>query len=700
MKTRFLASAITFCLVATHLTAADVELGWSAADLPVGDAPDWEPSVNTTDNDGILFTGGSGSTVAAGETNFARITRWVNSPGYNLAANPGDSFQDGLGGDVTQANVSWELVFRPGDYEGIHTLFNTGGNGDGTAFVLEDNILDFRFQDADLDEQRVIATANLAAIGPATDFYHVVGIADIESGDEGTATIWVNGTMIESVTSDDVIFDWDGGDLAELGKGNNIPGGNPFSPDEFDGDIAMFNYYGGQLLTDEEVAAALNAATAPEVDTDGDGIPDSYEEANELDPDVNDAAADKDGDGLTNLQEYEMRLEANNADTDGDGLRDGVETNTGTWVSATDTGTDPLNPDSDGDGLADGVESNTGVVVDNTNTGSDPNKEDSDGDGFTDEREVRDGTNPSDENSKPVVVVGIDDDFESGDINDRWVVQRNAVGSVEIEQADGKAVVTATTTNANGGLASIASFDPNTDGINVTFVISEIMGNPNANGFMVGVVDDNEVFHRTANNFGIAMFGQEARTFSSGGFSLIAGDRNASAEADFILDEGEEVDLESYFDGFTVNVTATESGWSYRIEGLQDFDLNDVVFENEGTWSDAGTTFDEIFGENNEWHVMTANQSSGNTVTFFDEIFLGASPGQAEFAITQFTRDSATNEVTLKWVSSAGASYSVDSSTDLKEWLEVQDGIPSQGVETTFTESDETAENYYRVRQE
>ena len=38
-------------------------------------------------------------------------------------------------------------------------------------------------------------------------------------------------------------------------------------------------------------------------------------------------------------------------DTDNDGLSDSVETGTGIYVSASDTGTDPLNKDTDGDGF-------------------------------------------------------------------------------------------------------------------------------------------------------------------------------------------------------------------------------------------------------------------------------------------------------------------------------------------------------------
>ncbi|MCH7511969.1 MAG: FG-GAP repeat protein, partial [Chloroflexi bacterium] len=43
-------------------------------------------------------------------------------------------------------------------------------------------------------------------------------------------------------------------------------------------------------------------------------------------------------------------------DKDGDTLPDAVESNTGVFVSLTDTGTDPNNPDTDGDGCSDGEE--------------------------------------------------------------------------------------------------------------------------------------------------------------------------------------------------------------------------------------------------------------------------------------------------------------------------------------------------------
>ena len=80
------------------------------------------------------------------------------------------------------------------------------------------------------------------------------------------------------------------------------------------------------------------------------------------------AAADDDGDRLSNARETELGIEPNNPDTDGDGLTDGDEVLA--W------GTDPKKRDTDGDTLSDGQEVN--------DTGTDPLNVDTDGDGIND----------------------------------------------------------------------------------------------------------------------------------------------------------------------------------------------------------------------------------------------------------------------------------------------------------------------------
>ncbi len=66
-------------------------------------------------------------------------------------------------------------------------------------------------------------------------------------------------------------------------------------------------------------------------DSDNDGIPDSWESQNGLDPqDISDAELDFDGDGLTNFEEYQFGTDPNLADTDGDGYPDKEEIDKGT----------------------------------------------------------------------------------------------------------------------------------------------------------------------------------------------------------------------------------------------------------------------------------------------------------------------------------------------------------------------------------
>ncbi|MCH2074844.1 MAG: hypothetical protein MK130_08305, partial [Puniceicoccaceae bacterium] len=93
--------------------------------------------------------------------------------------------------------------------------------------------------------------------------------------------------------------------------------------------------------------------------------------------------------------------------------------NTSTWAAVSDilaeevnlqqdldgdghVGTPPPTPvDSDGDGLDDSVETNTGVYLSPTDTGTDPNNADTDSDGFSDGDEVSNGTDPNVSNVSP-----------------------------------------------------------------------------------------------------------------------------------------------------------------------------------------------------------------------------------------------------------------------------------------------------------
>lgn len=247
--------------------AATPTWGWSADGVAAGDLTEWDPAFNTTSE---VFDWSGTGTKRGGSTNFATISEWVNSPNYILddQASDDDSWALILGDTITKQDASWEMVFRPNGYVGKHTLFNTGGNGDGTAFVLDGTSLEFRFQDGPSADQRAFATFDLSTLDADGDeFFHVVGIADLDNpGNEGTAFLWVNGQLRSSASSDNSgtagLDDWDGGDDANLGTGNNIPGGNPFGPDLFDGDIATFNFYGNEKLSGQEILDNYNTVAS------------------------------------------------------------------------------------------------------------------------------------------------------------------------------------------------------------------------------------------------------------------------------------------------------------------------------------------------------------------------------------------------------------------------------------------------------
>ncbi|MFC7337475.1 choice-of-anchor R domain-containing protein [Haloferula chungangensis] len=143
--------------------------------------------------------------------------------------------------------------------------------------------------------------------------------------------------------------------------------------------------------------AAFSLYSTPVNDTDNDSMEDGWEEREGLDPTTDDAFDDPDNDGSNNLQEYENRTDPHEPDSDGDGLLDGVETKTGIYVDATNTGTYPNHADSDFDGLSDGAE----IPMAGDSQATNPNLRDTDGDGFGDSLERQQNLAPNDPDSFP-----------------------------------------------------------------------------------------------------------------------------------------------------------------------------------------------------------------------------------------------------------------------------------------------------------
>ena len=146
-------------------------------------------------------------------------------------------------------------------------------------------------------------------------------------------------------------------------------------------------------------------------DTDGDGIPDSWELTYGFDPDNPlDAGIDINGDGLSNLEEYKNGYNPLSSDTDSDGI-----INTAEVEGFFGFFTDPIREDTDDDGLSDLIE--IAYYIDFTDERDierltsdnitylkmlrtnysyplDPLNNDTDSDGLDDGDEIEEGTSP------------------------------------------------------------------------------------------------------------------------------------------------------------------------------------------------------------------------------------------------------------------------------------------------------------------
>ncbi|MBI3583162.1 MAG: 6-bladed beta-propeller [Nitrospinae bacterium] len=158
------------------------------------------------------------------------------------------------------------------------------------------------------------------------------------------------------------VFDSAGNYLSFIGSGNLYtpldvmidPYNRLIVSSSSDGKLSIYGIDGGNLPSN------WNENYLP--DTDGDGMPDAWEEANGLNPNLNDASLDPDNDGLTNLNEYLSGSDPHNPDTDGDGLKDGVDPSPG--IATNNKPSANAGPDMTYD---------PGIITLNGNGSSDPN---------------------------------------------------------------------------------------------------------------------------------------------------------------------------------------------------------------------------------------------------------------------------------------------------------------------------------------
>lgn len=316
---------------------------------------------------------------------------------------------------IDSTDQPWGRVFDFGSSE-FSELTGPGGGGAGTDYLLlsatrggDYNLQRIEVRNEDPGGGGIYTfDSGVPTIGGQTFHFAVTW----EDTGVGTSKInyWRDGVRL---TTDGVV----NSNLADINDVNNWLGRSNWTADaNINATYDEFRIYDA-ALTEQQVISNIEAGPETIIDyaadSDGDQIPNAYEELYSfLDPNnPDDADLDEDADGLSNLEEFQRKTIPNDGDSDDDGLSDGEEVITHNTdpldADSDDDGlsdneeinnhsTDPLDADSDDDGIIDGIE--TQYVFLDPNSASDASL-DEDSDGLSNLQEVQIGTLPNDDDT-------------------------------------------------------------------------------------------------------------------------------------------------------------------------------------------------------------------------------------------------------------------------------------------------------------
>ncbi|MDD4470420.1 MAG: DUF2341 domain-containing protein, partial [Methanoculleus sp.] len=248
---------------------------------------------------------------------------------------------------------------------------SAGGNVTVAGTVADTAITSLTLTHNGVSSTIPVEDGNFSAVVNLTDANTIVVSGVDSQGIPFSTTLLLDGDMLPAAYEQAIGFDpldadsdcsqWPGdqsgngvidgyevfaGDLPVFAKSRI--GADPFAVDT-DGDGLTDSFELLKLGTFPEEPGMMSAMGGPIVaagttdDPDGDGLSNLEEQTSGTDP----LSADTDKDGLSDADEIQTGTDPCAADTDGDGLADGAEAALGTNL---------LNPDSNGNGIPDGAE--------------------------------------------------------------------------------------------------------------------------------------------------------------------------------------------------------------------------------------------------------------------------------------------------------------------------------------------------------
>ncbi|MDB4719920.1 LamG domain-containing protein [Akkermansiaceae bacterium] len=498
---------------------------------------------------------------------------------------------------------------------------------------------------------------------------------------DGNLNTWIDGVQ--------KLIDLDTNELANVSTDFEAIGATSWGDPGMTGSVNEFRIYEGEL-TSLEVAASTEAG--PEElfvvsDSDGDGLPDTWEEKwfgeNNLSQGAND---DPDSDNLTNLEEFtfNLNLNPNKADTDEDDLNDGREIN--------EEKTDPLLKDSDNDSLTDGDE----ILVHLTN----PLSKDSDGDFYFDNVEIKNNSDPNDAN---------DPSSATPTLAHRWSFN---TGEELTDSVGGNTGVLRETASVSDNQLQLDGVGTGPTASSMGFTSPVDLGsNFSGSGFTIETwyTDSGTAIWGKLFTFGTNNAGQEiAWTNERGGNDQAPGlDRNGAKEISSIpFGTGDRLSLdEEHHLVVSVEPDGTTNLWidgTKEISELPTNPVSNIVTNTESigstAWGDPGH-----FGSVNEFRIwegtLTEDDVTVNLAAGPD--FL---PGEKEFAITSITRNPSNNSVIITFNSIVGRRYRIDRSPELLSadsplWLDIDDEFVATSGLSTFTDPTALGKRlFYRIK--
>ena len=443
-------------------------------------------------------------------------------------------------------------------------------------------------------------------------------------------------------------------------------------------------------------------------DNDGDGMSNSFEELYDfLDPDdASDAELDEDNDGLENLEEFKRGTIPNDADSDDDGYADGVETETGTWVSAANTGTSPLIDDTDQDGLLDGVENpDLGYNANDPQNqpGTDPNKANTDGDFVPDATEIANGSDPTDPNDVPEILLF------------RYEFDTAAGPLVDTSGQNGPDLATPSNGPEHrfgepslvGGNGFSIGLDAPGDGHPTgSYLLVRDAVHPQTFSFSLWIKPENA---------GVAnpLFSRENVWFPSpGSFYLLEVDASGGllwktgstetivTEPDLIADGEIYHIVVTYLDTDGPDTFEADRSRLYLNGVMLDEVENPTEIPSLEALMDANGIYESIWvgtrssgpgykGEMDDFQYYSAELTPEQVMEMYNNPGTTAPFGVGPtFEVTEVGFDAASRSVSLKWTSKANKSYAIEYSDapGIFDWQELTDGVASEGETTTFVD--------------